>query len=254
MKIWTPRFAAQYRVNEDVQFFVSATRGFKSGSQSARATQVRLLRPFGPETVWSYEGGMKSDLLDRTLRLNVTAFLSDTSDFQGGTAFIDQTTGALTFVTGNIADMRNRGLEVEVQWIPVDHLTLSLSGSLQDIRFIVDRSAPDVSPFGLLSVNAQQRECQAALAGQVSPRGDARTALLRARASCTGIVSVTGDIAEPVRTPEVSFTRRRNVRCGVLIGLDPNTDRQRHLHRRPGGRYQQSDRLHQWGRHAEPRR
>jgi iron complex outermembrane receptor protein len=205
-QLWTPRFAAQYRLNENVQFYISATQGFKSGSQSARATQVRLLRPFGPETVWSYEAGAKSDLLDRRLRLNVTTFLTDTSDFQGGTAFIDPTTGALTFVTGNIADMRNRGLELEAQWIPIDNLTLSMSGSLQDIELIVDGSAPDVSPFGLLSVNAQQGECRAALQGAPSPRGDARTALLRARAACTGIVSVNGEIADPVRTPELSFT------------------------------------------------
>jgi iron complex outermembrane receptor protein len=206
VKIWTPRFAVNFRPNDDVLLFASATRGFKSGSQSARATSVRLLRPFGPEKVWSYEVGAKTDLLDRRLRFNVTGFWADTSDFQGGTAFIDPTTGALSFVTGNIADMRNRGVEIEAQLVPVNGLTFSFSGGYQDIKFIIDRNAPDVNQFGLLSVNAQQAECQAALAGQASPRGDSRTALARARAACTGIVRADGEIADPVRTPEISFT------------------------------------------------
>ena len=206
VKIWTPRFAINYRPTDDLLFFASATRGFKSGSQSARATQVRLLRPFGPETVWSYELGAKTDLFNRRVRLNVTAFQADTSDFQGGTAFIDPVSGALTFVTGNIADQRNRGVEVEAQVQPVEGLTFSFAGGYQDIAFLIDRGAPDLNQFGQLSVNAQQLECRAALANQPSPRGTPGTALARARAACTGIVRADGDIAEPVRTPKVSFT------------------------------------------------
>lgn len=205
-RLWTPRFAVSYQAADNLLLFASATRGFKSGSQSARATQVRLLRPFAPEKVWSYEAGFKSDLFDRRVRLNVTGFWADTTGFQGGTAFIAPDTGALTFVTSNIADMRNRGIEVEAQFIPVDGLTVSLSGSYQNIKFIIDRNEPDVNAFGLLSVNAQQRECIAALAGQASPRGDRASPLLRARTACTGIVRADGTIADPVRTPTLALT------------------------------------------------
>jgi iron complex outermembrane receptor protein len=35
-QVWTPRVALQYDVSNDVMFFVSATRGFKSGGWPAR--------------------------------------------------------------------------------------------------------------------------------------------------------------------------------------------------------------------------
>jgi len=203
--VWTPRFAVNVKPNDDILLFASATRGFKSGGQSARATSVRFLLPFGPEKVWSYELGAKADLFDKRLRANVTAFHADTSDLQGGSAFIttNVATGAqtLSFVTRNFADFRNRGLEFELTAVPVSNLTLNLSGGYQDAKYILDPNRVDA--YGTLSASAQQNECLAALAGQASPRGDTRLAAARAQSSCgSGVVTPTGGIAKPPRTPK----------------------------------------------------
>ena len=58
---WTPRFALQYRANDDVMFFASATRGFKSGGWNARASTADLFRRFEEETVWSFEAGTRAE-------------------------------------------------------------------------------------------------------------------------------------------------------------------------------------------------
>ncbi|MCS6947572.1 MAG: TonB-dependent receptor, partial [Steroidobacteraceae bacterium] len=58
-KVWTPRIAVAYEQNENVNWFVSATRGFKSGGWPARATANNAFIPFKPEVVWSYEAGMR---------------------------------------------------------------------------------------------------------------------------------------------------------------------------------------------------
>jgi iron complex outermembrane receptor protein len=203
--VWTPRFAVNVKPNDDVLLFASATRGFKSGGQSARSTSVRFLLPFDPEKVWSYEFGTKMDLFDRRLRANITAFRAETSDLQGGSAFIttNLATGAqtLSFVTRNFADFRNQGLEFEFTAAPVRGLTLNLSGGYQDAKYILDPTRVD--SFGTLSATAQQRECLAALAGQASPRLDTRTAAARAQSSCgSGVITPTGGIAKPPRTPK----------------------------------------------------
>lgn len=205
-KLWTPRFAINYQPNEDLLFFASATRGFKSGSQSARATTVRSLLPFGPEKVWSYELGAKTEWLDRRLRLNVTAFYQDTEDFQGGTAFVNAQTGVLTFVTRNLASLENRGLEIELVALPIDRFTVSLAVGLQDIEYKLDGNAPVRDDFGGLSVTAQQAECRAGLAGAASPLGDTRTALARTQSACTSLVRFDGELADPVRAPDVTAT------------------------------------------------
>jgi iron complex outermembrane receptor protein len=206
VKLWTPRFAVNYAPNDDVLIFASATRGFKSGAQAGRATLVRQLLPVGPEKVWSYELGAKTEWFDRRLRLNTTLFLQDTEDFQAGTAFVNPTTGALAFVTRNLADMENRGLEIELVAQPIEALTLTLSAGLQDIEFKIDPSKPAIDQFNFLSPAAQQAECRAALAGQASPRGNPGTAVARAQGSCSGIITNTGDLAEPVRAPDLTVT------------------------------------------------
>jgi len=206
-RIWTPRFAINYKPTRDILLFASATKGFKSGSQSARATAIRNLLPFGPEKVWSYEAGVKSDLFDRRLRLNLTGFVLRVSDFQGGSAFINPATGALTFVTRNLGQLRNEGIEAEIVAVPVRGLTLSVNAGLQDARYGINLNDPAVDRFNLLSVGAQLAECQAALGGTASPRGDARTALARAQSACgNGLVTPTGALAKPARTPHLSLS------------------------------------------------
>lgn len=207
VKIWTPRFVVNVKPSEDILLFASATRGFKSGGQSARSTSVRFLLPFGPERVWSYELGTKMDLFDRRLRANITAFRADTKDLQGGSAFITQLAGGaqqLSFVTRNFADFKNQGLEFEFTAIPVKGLTLNLSGGYQDAKYKLDPGRVDA--YGTLSATAQQTECLAALAGNASPRGDTRAATARAQSSCgNGVITPTGELAKPPRTPKLTL-------------------------------------------------
>lgn len=204
IKIATPRFALNYQPTDDVLLFASATRGFKSGAQAARATAVRQLLPVGPEKVWSYEVGAKTEWFDRRLRLNLTAFLQETQDFQAGTAFVNPSTGALSFVTRNLADLENKGLEYEIVAKPFEALTLSLSGGIQDMKYKLPDGKPNVDGFGFLSPQAQLAECRAALAGRVSPLGFVGTALARAQGNCSGIVTNAGELAKPVRSPDTT--------------------------------------------------
>ena len=80
-KITTPRLALEYSVNDDLMFYASATRGFKSGGWNARGTNAAAIEVFGPEKVWSYEVGMRSEWMDNRVRLNATVFRSDVTDF-----------------------------------------------------------------------------------------------------------------------------------------------------------------------------
>ena len=201
VKIWTPRFAINYDVSDDILLFASATRGFKSGGWNARGTSPGELLPFGPEKAWSYEAGFKSEFFDRRVRLNVTAFQLDIDGLQTPSAFI-RPDGSLAFITRNFADYRNRGLEVELNTALYDGLNIFASLGYQDDNYRIDRNAAPLDAFGVQSVNAQQAACQAQLAGGLIPNAaGADTA-----ASCgVGIVAPDGSIAEPVRTPDFTI-------------------------------------------------
>jgi iron complex outermembrane receptor protein len=195
---WTPRFAMDYRVNDDFMLFASATNGFKSGGWNARASAPSEMLPFDPETAWSYEAGFKADLLDRRLRVNLTAFLLDVSGLQTPSAFV-RPNGSIAFITRNFADYRNQGLELEVTAQPADGLTLFGSLGFQDDEYRLPANAPATDIFGVASVASQLAGCLAQLAAGRTPGGAGAD---NANQCANGIVAPNGKIAEPVRTPK----------------------------------------------------
>lgn len=133
----TPKVALEWKPNDDFLAYVSATNGFKSGGWNARGAAPHTAAsylPFGPEEVWSYEAGFKSELLDRTLRFNFTLFQSEVEDLQliQGTP---NPSGGILFLTQNSGEARFRGAEIESQWLPLDDLTLFASIGLMDAEY-----------------------------------------------------------------------------------------------------------------------
>ena len=65
-----------YQATPDVLVYLKASRGFRAGAVQARtnSTVVAAFTPVLPEFVTEFEGGLKSDLFDRRLRLNLAAF------------------------------------------------------------------------------------------------------------------------------------------------------------------------------------
>jgi iron complex outermembrane receptor protein len=198
-RLWTPRFAANLKPTDDILLFASATRGFKSGGWNARGTVASQLLPFEPEIAWSYEIGAKTEWLDRRLRANITGYWLDVGGLQTPSALINPVTGAITFITRNFADYRNKGVELELTAVPVEGLNLYANVGYQDDEYRFDSGAPAVDEFGVQGVLAQQRDCLAQIAaGRISGGAGAQNA----PACGTGIVAPDGSIAEPVRTPK----------------------------------------------------
>ena len=197
VKIWTPRFAVNFEPTPDLLLFASATRGFKSGGWNARGTSPSELLPFQPEKAWSYEAGFKSELFDRRLRVNLTAFYLDVQDLQTPAAFT-RTNGSIAFITRNFANYENKGVELEVNAIPVEGFNVFGALGYQDDKYKFDADDPQFDPFGVESVLSQQARCRAQLAAGLVPGGGAT----EANACGVGIVAPDGDIATPVRTPD----------------------------------------------------
>ena len=177
---WTPRFAFSYAPNDDIMLFVSATRGFKSGGWPGRSTSNAGFVPFLAETVWSFEGGLRSEWFDRRLRINATGFYATTFDVQIP-AQIATATGPVSSTT-NPANLRNYGLELEVSAVPIEGLSLSASLGLQNASFV------SIDPV----VQAQQQRCRQNIVVPGLPGCNAN------------FVDRLGNIATPVRAPKVT--------------------------------------------------
>ncbi len=69
-------FPLNYQASDDIMLYASVGRGFKAGGFNALTPQST---PYDPEESTTYEVGLKSELFDRILLLNVAAFSTDTT-------------------------------------------------------------------------------------------------------------------------------------------------------------------------------
>lgn len=188
----TPRFALAYQINPDTMVYASATRGEKSGGWNGRALANNLFLDFDPEKVWSEEVGLRSQLFDHRLRFNLTGFYAYTKDVQISAAYFNN--GERIFTTTNPADLRNYGLEAELETSPIRGLNIGVGLGLQHARYT------NVSD----AVQNQIDLCRAGLAS-----GSAAVIA----ANCNrGFVDFKGRIARPVRTPGLTLTSSASYR------------------------------------------
>jgi iron complex outermembrane receptor protein len=71
------RVSLDYRFSPSVMAYATVSTGFKGGGVSPRPFNPVQVVSFNPETVTTYEVGVKTDFFDRRLRINVAAFYYD---------------------------------------------------------------------------------------------------------------------------------------------------------------------------------
>lgn len=95
-------------------------------------TDVNQLKSFGPETITSYEVGVKTDLLGRRLRLNAAAFYNDYEDIILSSQACPV---APCYQPNNIGAAKVRGVELEAEYRPIPALALDASASWLDFEY-----------------------------------------------------------------------------------------------------------------------
>ncbi|MBB6125298.1 TonB-dependent receptor [Sphingobium subterraneum] len=122
----TFKAALDYKVTDDVLAYGSFSRGYKSQS-------FNLLVYSGiankPEVIDAYEIGIKSDLFDRRVRLNLSGFYYDITDPQ------IQLLRVGSIVLSNADSARVYGLDVDFTAVLTEGLTLRASGTFLDSKY-----------------------------------------------------------------------------------------------------------------------
>lgn len=130
---FTPRFGLDYKFDNGM-VYASYSKGFRSGGFNGRATNAFTLGPYDPETIESYEVGLKSQWADNRVRFNLTLFNMNYTDKQEDVVFPDPVAVTVTVVQ-NAAKARIRGFEAEFQAVPTEGLTLGLNIGHLDAKF-----------------------------------------------------------------------------------------------------------------------
>jgi iron complex outermembrane recepter protein len=136
-----------FHFNDTMMGYASYSTGFKAGAFDVRAQAVLLGTgdlPVKPEELDAYEIGLKSEFLDRRMKLNVTAFWYDWKDLQTfatipgiGPAFL------------NLPESTIVGQELEWQFAPGGEWLLRLYGAHLDTEVTdVGTLGPDAAIEG----------------------------------------------------------------------------------------------------------
>ncbi|GGD77307.1 TonB-dependent receptor [Croceicoccus mobilis] len=124
-KSFTPRVAIDYQVTPDALLYASWSKGFKSGTYNLGALQD----PVVPERISAFEAGVKSQLFNRRLRLNLAGFYYDYKDLQ-----IGKVVGA-QLALENAATAEIYGLEAELRATVTENFEINANGAWLHARF-----------------------------------------------------------------------------------------------------------------------
>lgn len=172
--LWSGKVQLDWRAADDVLLYAGVNRGVKAGSFNAPlagnpvVTDAQL--DYGPETLYAYEVGVKSEFLDRRARLNAAIYYYDYRNYQAS-LFLGLAQRILN------SQATTKGAEASFVVNPVEGLDLELSAAY------VDTNVEDIA------VNGVVRDRSAAFAPEWSGSATVRYS----RPISTGSVYVQAD-------------------------------------------------------------
>jgi iron complex outermembrane receptor protein len=127
----TYRAGVNWRPGDDLLVFASYSTGYKSGGFNSGGGTAALgqKRLFDKETADNYEAGVKWTLADGRAHLNGTIFRMDLSDFQ------DRAFDGASFTVINAGNVRNQGVELDVDWAATDWMSVFAAAGYLDSEF-----------------------------------------------------------------------------------------------------------------------
>ncbi len=147
---FTPKAGLEYRATQDVLVYASFSSGFKSGTFNGRGSAGAGFTTAEPEESDAYEVGIKSDLFDNRLRLNLAAFRTDYRNLQTTVSATDSSGNIFTALL-NAATARSRGFEVEATARPAANTDVGFTYSYNDA--VILSATAGAQAQGLLAGN-----------------------------------------------------------------------------------------------------
>ncbi len=134
-RAFTPKASVSYDINENAMLYATVSRGFKAGGANNQNT-------YGPEYVWSYEVGLKTSMLDKRLRANLSAFLMDYTDLQVQTVRLIGDNQVSSPFVANAGKAKIKGVEVELDLRPTNQFSLDANIAYLDAVY-TEAAFPD---------------------------------------------------------------------------------------------------------------
>jgi len=152
-----PMINLAYDATDDINLYAKYSTGYRAGGANSRSATFQA---FDAEEVKAYEMGVKMDLLDRRVRVNLAAYAMDRDKTQTDFDNVDTTPGSPT-LGAHTEETRNspgtskiKGIEAEITAKVTEALTVGASYAYTDVQipaapfpFTGNSVVPQGSPF-----------------------------------------------------------------------------------------------------------
>lgn len=157
--LYTAQLTPSYKINDDLTAYLAWQYGEKSGSVSpvnGRAFTVK------PEETHALELGFKSFWLDKSVVVNVDAFVMDIKNYQQAVQVVDEFQTevnmapggsgltAYTAAQGNVGKVRVHGVELDSVINTIPNLSIRVNGAYNVAEYVDYKNAPKADEQGYL--------------------------------------------------------------------------------------------------------
>jgi iron complex outermembrane recepter protein len=136
------RVALDYHWTQDLMTYAQVSTGYKGGGVNPRPFFPEQLDTFNPETLTAYELGFKSTVFNNRMRLNGAVFYNQYKNIQLTLNQCERPVppfptpiGAPCAKPSNVGSAHVKGAELEVEFYPVDGLSIDSSLSYLDFHY-----------------------------------------------------------------------------------------------------------------------
>jgi iron complex outermembrane receptor protein len=126
----SPRVVLDYKLTPDIMVYGSVTKGYQAGGYNFALPGSH----YDPETIWNYEGGLKSYFPEYHLLLNASIYYYKYSNLQS-LSLVSDGNGNLPLYLVTISDQEATGLDFEAHWQATEGLRLNFVAAYIDADY-----------------------------------------------------------------------------------------------------------------------
>ena len=136
--------APRWRPTDNTMVYGRIATGYRPGGANIPVPGIAgLPNTYQPDRTVNYEVGVRQDLFDKKVAVDVTGFYVNWKNVQILSVF--NTPEGPFSVNGNAGSASSKGVEWTLRWVPLHGLTLSTSGEYTDAR--LTKNAPGLGAF-----------------------------------------------------------------------------------------------------------
>jgi iron complex outermembrane receptor protein len=128
--------APRWRPTDSTMLYARIATGYRPGGPNTPVPGTNVPLTYGPDHTTNYEVGIRQDLFDKAVAIDVTGFYINWHDVQ--ILSLVNTPAGPVGVNGNAGSAVSKGVEWSLAWVPFDGLRLSAVGAYTDARLTVD--------------------------------------------------------------------------------------------------------------------